>query len=168
MVGLKSKRLALTNVCEKLKSLSKRSACKLLRLHQSTLFYKSKRQRSDDELREAIVKLTIKKSQIGRPMITWRLRTRLGFKDNHNRIARVYRELGMQVNRRKNGRWKTNGVSCSSRVQNRTNYGQRILCRTHLRRCHRFHIKSDGSVVVCKQRRTQFYSTRQANTKCVY
>lgn len=43
---------------------------------------------------------------MGRPMIVWRLRTRLGFRDNHKRIARVYRDLGLQVGRRKNGRKK--------------------------------------------------------------
>jgi putative transposase len=106
VVGLKSKRLALTKVCENFPKLSKRSACKLLRLHQSTFFYKSKRKRSDDELRLAITNLTNGRSQIGRPMIVWRLRTRLGFKDNHKRIARVYRDLGLQVGRRKNGRRK--------------------------------------------------------------
>lgn len=33
-------------------------------------------------------------------MITWRLRERLGFTDNHKRIARIYRDLGLQVGKR--------------------------------------------------------------------
>lgn len=39
-------------------------------------------------------------------MIVWRLRQRYGFTDNHKRIARVYRDLGLQVGRRKNKRKK--------------------------------------------------------------
>lgn len=106
MVSLKSKRLALVTVKNQVSNLSTRSACKLLRLNQSTYFYKSKRSRTDDELKEKIIELTQQKPQEGRPLIVWRLRKRYGFTDNHKRIARVYRELGLQVGRRKNKRKK--------------------------------------------------------------
>lgn len=80
--------------------LSIRSACRLLSLHQSTYFYKQQRKRDDETLKAKIIELASSKSDLGRPMITWRLRTRLGFRDNHKRIARIYRELGLQVGKR--------------------------------------------------------------------
>lgn len=39
-------------------------------------------------------------------MITWRLRERLGFKDNHKRIARIYRDLNLQLGLRRKKRRK--------------------------------------------------------------
>lgn len=104
MVSLKSKRAALTVVRGKIPRLSVRSSCKLLGLHQSTYFYKSSKARDEGELRAKIVELATAKPQDGRPAITWRLRERLGFRDNHKRIARVYRDLGLQVGRRKKSR----------------------------------------------------------------
>ena len=101
MVSLQSKRLALASITKSIANLSIRSACKLLRLNQSTYFYKTKRTRNDNELRSKILELAEAKPQSGRPLITWRLRNRLGFKDNHKRIARIYRELNLQVGRRK-------------------------------------------------------------------
>lgn len=40
------------------------------------------------------------KVRYGRPRVSFILRERMGFKDNHKRIARIYRELGLQMNRR--------------------------------------------------------------------
>lgn len=100
MVSLKSKRSALTKMREKFSSLSIRSACKLLGFHQSTYFYKSTKQKDDEVLKAKIVELATAKPHDGRPTITWRLRERLGFKDNHKRIARLYRELDLQVGKR--------------------------------------------------------------------
>lgn len=85
---------------EKFKKLSIRSACKILGLHQSTYFHKPRRIRSDDELRSKMAEIAQAKSQYGLPMIAWRLRHRLGFKDNHKRIARIYREMGLQIGKR--------------------------------------------------------------------
>lgn len=100
MVSLKSRRLAMNAVREKFDGLSIRSGLRLLGLHQSTFFYKPKRKRSDEELREKLTELAGDNSECGRPWMVWRLRERLGFKDNHKRIARVYRELGLQLGKR--------------------------------------------------------------------
>ena len=106
MVSLESKRAAISAIKIKFNHLSTRSACKLLRLHQSTHYYRTKIVRDDDPLKEKIIELANKRTGDGRPAITWRLRERMGFKDNHKRIARIYRELGLQVGRRKNKRRK--------------------------------------------------------------
>ena len=37
-------------------------------------------------------------------MVTWMLRERMGLRDNHKRIGRIYRELGLQVYRRRKSR----------------------------------------------------------------
>lgn len=100
MVGPKRKRQGVSFIREKFEKLSIRSACKILGLHQSTYFHKPKKIRSDDELRSKIIEIAQDKSQYGRPMIIWRLRNRLGFKDNHKRIARIYREMGLQIGKR--------------------------------------------------------------------
>lgn len=100
MVSLKDKRRGVGFALSKVTSLSKRSACKILGLHQSTYFHRPKRLRSDELLREKIAEVVKAKQQYGRPMITWRLRHRMELKDNHKRIARVYREMGLQIGRR--------------------------------------------------------------------
>lgn len=56
--------------------------------------------REEETLKTKITELATQRPREGRPTITWRLRERLGFTDNHKRIARVYRELGLQVGKR--------------------------------------------------------------------
>ncbi len=99
MVSPKQKRKAFEVIKDKIK-ISKRSLCKVLGLQQSTLFYKSQKVRSEIELKIKMQEITQNKVRYGRPRITFILRERLGFKDNHKRIARIYRELGLQMNRR--------------------------------------------------------------------
>lgn len=70
-----------------------------MRLNRSVVHYKSKRQRSDEPLKESIMKIVNEKSYIGLPRVVDQLRTK-GFNDNHKRIARVYRELGLQLGQR--------------------------------------------------------------------
>jgi putative transposase len=100
VVSLKAKRTALQSMRSKFNSLSIRSACKILGLHQSTFFYKPDKLRDDEQLKAKIIELADKRPKDGRPSIIWRLRERHGFTDNHKRIARVYRELGLQVGKR--------------------------------------------------------------------
>jgi len=100
VVSLKAKRTALQAVRSKFDRLSIRSACRLLGLNQSTIFYRAKSNRNDEPLKAKIVELADKRPKDGRPSIVWRLRERLGFRDNHKRIARIYRELGLQVGKR--------------------------------------------------------------------
>lgn len=100
MVSPKRKREGVSFVREKFQKLSIRSACKILGLHQSTYFHKPKKVRNDEELRAKIAEIAQDKSQYGRPMITWRLRYRHGCRDNHKRIARIYREMELQIGKR--------------------------------------------------------------------
>lgn len=97
MVGLKAKRRALSAAREKL---SIRSSCRILGLHQSTYFYRPKRKRDDEPLKAKIKEVIDKHQDHGRPMLVWRLRERMGVKDNHKRIYRIYKELGLQMGKR--------------------------------------------------------------------
>lgn len=85
--------------------LSRRRASRLLGLQESTLYYRKKKTRDDLELRAQMIEIAQKKIAYGRPRIVWYLRVVKGLKDNHKRMARVYRELGLQIGkRRKKGR----------------------------------------------------------------
>ncbi len=104
MVSLKSKRAALHAVRSQFNKLSIRSACRILGLNQSTFFYQKTSARDDEPLKAKIIELANKRPKDGRPTIVWRLRTRMGFQDNHKRIGRLYRELGLQVGSRRGRR----------------------------------------------------------------
>lgn len=97
MVGPRRKREVLKVARAKHEHLSIASACKLLGLHQSTYHYKSRTQRDDTALAKALLDLSERKTSKGRPYMTWHLRERQNMKINHKRIARVYRELKLQV-----------------------------------------------------------------------
>lgn len=99
MVGPKVKRAALTFVRERFR-LSARRACRLLGLQQSTYYYRPRRQRDDTALKTKMTELAQKKTRYGQPRIVWHLRNQFGFSDNHKRIRRIYRELGLQVGKR--------------------------------------------------------------------
>lgn len=107
MVGLKAKRKGVDFVREKIGKLSIRSACRILGLHKSTYLRKPNKLRCEKALREKIAEIAEAKPQFGRAMIVWRLRHRHGFKDNHKRIARVYREMGLQIGKRKRKKKKS-------------------------------------------------------------
>lgn len=78
-----------------------RQACRLVGLANSTAHYKSRRTRSDEPLKEVIVKFVDSKPWVGLPRIVDHVRDDLNWKDNHKRIARVYRDLNLQVGKRK-------------------------------------------------------------------
>lgn len=99
MVSPKQKRKAFEALKAQFKS-SKRSICRVLGLQQSTLFYKSKKLKNDDELKSRMLEVVQAKVRYGRPRVIFMLRERLGLKDNHKRIARIYRELGLQMSKR--------------------------------------------------------------------
>jgi len=86
MVGPKAKRRALEVVREKF-GLSIRQSCRILGLRQSTYHYRPKRVRDDSELRAKILEVVAKKPSYGKAMVVWRLRERMGIKDNHKRIG---------------------------------------------------------------------------------
>lgn len=107
MVGPKAKRRALSFVREKLEQLSIRSACRILGLQQSTFFYRPTRVRDDEPLKAKIREVIEKHQDHGRPMLVWRLRERHGVTDNHKRIYRLYKELGLQIGKRSRKRKKS-------------------------------------------------------------
>lgn len=100
MVSPKLKRKALAVLREKFASLSIRAACRVLGLHQSTCHYRRSMLRDETHLKEKMTEIAQTKTRYGLPRITFVLRNRMGFSDNHKRIARVCRELKLQVTRR--------------------------------------------------------------------
>ena len=103
MVGPKAKRRALEFAREKFE-LSVRQSCRILGLREATYYYRPKRQRDDEKLKGQILAAVAKKPRWGRPMITWMLKERMGVKDNHKRIGRLYLELGLQMHKRRKSR----------------------------------------------------------------
>lgn len=81
---------------------SQRRACVLAGLNRSTWRYVA-RSRPDGELRRRLRELALERRRWGCPMITMVLR-REGFTDNHKRIARIYREEGLQLRKRRRKR----------------------------------------------------------------
>jgi putative transposase len=79
--------------------LSKQRACRLVSLRRATLYYRS-RQRDDSALRKRILELAELRRRFGQHRI-WVLLRREGWKDNHKRVSRVYREEGLQVRKRR-------------------------------------------------------------------
>ena len=99
MVGPKAKRGAMVFALERF-SLSARAACRLLGLHQSTYYYESSCSRDDSALKEKMMEIAQTKTRYGQSRVVWMLREKFGFADNHKRIRRIYRELGLQVGKR--------------------------------------------------------------------
>ena len=79
--------------------LSERRACRLLQLHRSTHRYRP-RPRNDERVRERLRKLAGLHRRWGAPLLTDMLR-REGFTDNHKRIWRIYKEEGLQLQKRR-------------------------------------------------------------------
>lgn len=101
--------------------MSKSKACGLLGLQQSTLYYRSLKSRDDSHLKAAIQEICQKKVRYGRPRVVWYLREVQGMNDNHKRIARVYREMGLQVGRRSKIRPKRTGLRLALEKPSRPN-----------------------------------------------
>ena len=103
MVGPKAKRRAIAAIREKF-DLSIKRSCKILGLREATFHYRPKRARDDEGLKAKLLEAVERKSRWGRPRVTWMLRERMGLKDNYKRIARIYRELGLQTHKRRKSR----------------------------------------------------------------
>lgn len=73
-------------------------------LATSTAHYKSIRTRSDEPVQAAIASVVELKPYAGLPRVVEALRDRMGFQDNHKRIARIYRTMNLQIGRRKSKR----------------------------------------------------------------
>jgi len=109
MVGPRAKRRAI-EVIRAQHKLSIRASCRILGLEQSTYHYRSTRERDDEPVRAKLRELAAAKPRYGRPRMIWMLQNRHGFTDNHKRIGRIYRELGMQVGKRIRKKMKSNRV----------------------------------------------------------
>ena len=103
MVGPKAKRRAIAAIRERF-DLSVRQSCRILGLREATFHYRPKRSRDDQGLKSQILEVVEKKPRWGRPMVTWMLRARMGLKDKHKRVERLYRELGLQMHKRRKSR----------------------------------------------------------------
>ena len=90
--------------------MSKRKACGLLGLEQSTLYYRALKVRDDSQLRTLIAEICQRKVRYGRPRVVWSVREVHGMSDNHKRIGRIYCELGLQIGNRPKGRPKRTGL----------------------------------------------------------
>ena len=85
-------------------SISERAACRLLGLHRSTCRYDA-HPRDDSRLRRRLRELAARRRRWGCPMLILKLH-REGFRDNHKRIERIYREEALQVRKRRHRRRK--------------------------------------------------------------
>lgn len=76
----------------------------------STLYYRTIKVRDDGPLKMVITEICQKKVRYGRPRVVWYVRDVKGMGDNHKRIGRIYRELGLQVGKRRKGRPRRTGL----------------------------------------------------------
>lgn len=90
-------------------------------LEQSTFYYKSCQTRDENELREKISEICQKKVRYGRPRVVWYIRKVVGMNDNHKRIGRIYRELGLQIGKRSKNRPKRTGLRLALNKPNQPN-----------------------------------------------
>lgn len=90
------------------KGLSRVRACLLLGLWESSFYYRSSRKRDDEGLGKMIKAVCEEKPRYGRPRVVWYLQEVKGVEDNHKRIGRLYREMGLQIrNRPHKKRWRS-------------------------------------------------------------
>lgn len=84
------------DVREKL-GVKERPACRWLGINRKLLHYRSRR--NDEPIRLRLVALAAEHRRYGLPRLTVLLR-REGIRDNHKRIARIYRAAQLQVRKR--------------------------------------------------------------------
>lgn len=87
-----------------------RQACHLVGLANGTQYYHPTPRRDDTALRAAIRALCAAKVRYGRPRVIWYLHDVLHMPDNHKRIGRVYRALGLQIGKRPHSKRQRSGV----------------------------------------------------------
>jgi putative transposase len=97
LVGPKAKRAAAQGLAERF-GLSQRRACRLVALDRNTCRYRSRRL-DDPALRKRIREIAETKRRYGCPRIYVRLR-REGWRVNHKKVERLYREEGLSLRRR--------------------------------------------------------------------
>ncbi len=101
-----AKREAVAHLVEQ-HEVSQRRACVVLQADRSMVRYQSKRC-NDTELREAIKRVSAERKRFGYRRIHVMIE-REGFKVNHKKLRRIYREEGLQV-RKRGGRKRALGT----------------------------------------------------------
>lgn len=101
------RRVVVTEI-RRVAEVSERRACRYSGIHRSLCRYVSRRP-DDSALRLEITELAGIHPRWGVPRIVWRLR-RNGWRDNHKRIERIYREEGLAVRRRARKKLKVQRV----------------------------------------------------------
>lgn len=91
-------------------ALSVRRACRLVGLARATQYYRTTRTRDDAPVCAAIRDICRRKVRYGRPRVIWYLRDVLGLPDNHKRIGRLYRAMGLRMGQRPRGKRRRTGV----------------------------------------------------------
>ena len=81
------------------KTITAHRACKLVGLSSSTYHYKSDSKKDDKLLKDKLLEFSRKRARWGLPRLIVLLR-RENIMDNHKRVHRFYKELGLQVSKR--------------------------------------------------------------------
>jgi len=79
--------------------LSVRQACAAINLNRSSLYYKSKKKKSDEEVIEVLNHLAEKYPRNGFKKLYLRIR-HSGYEWNHKKVYRVYKKLGLNIRRK--------------------------------------------------------------------
>ena len=102
-------------------SISERRACRAIGQSISTQRYKVKKLPDEDELTSNIIDLAAQYGRYGTPRITAMLK-RKGFKVNHKRVERIWRQQGLKVAKRQKKRrrlWLKDGSTIRLRPEYR-------------------------------------------------
>lgn len=81
------------------------SACRAIGQNRATQRYKIKKLPDEDSLTRCIIDLVAQYGRYGTPRITAMLK-REGFKVNHKRVERIWREQGLKVAKKQKKRLK--------------------------------------------------------------
>ena len=101
--------------------ISQRRACRAIRQHRSTQRYEVKKLPDEDKLTSLIINLVAQYGRYGTPRITAMLR-REGFKVNHKRVERIWRQQELKVAKKQKKRrrlWLNDGSCIRLRPQYR-------------------------------------------------
>jgi putative transposase len=99
--------------------ISQRRACRAIGQNRSTQRYKIRKLPDEDEITRAIIDLVCQYGRYGTPRITAML-NRYGFKVNHKRVERIWRQQGLKVAKKQKKRrrlWLNDGSTIRLRPQ---------------------------------------------------
>lgn len=91
-------------------NISERRACRAIRQHRSTHRYEVKKLPDEDELTARIINPVAQYGRYGTPRITAML-LREGFRVNHKRVERIWRQQGLKVPKKQKKKRRLCGVN---------------------------------------------------------